>query len=166
MTRSSPSYVGLRPSSERASKAARGASKKADTVCEVMLRSELFRRGLRFRKNVRGLPGVPDIVFVRQRVAVFCDGDFWHGRDWNARRAKLATGANSAYWHAKIERNMARDAEQTAGLTALGWTVVRVWETDVRKDVAAAATRIQMVVDARPRTQPRERDQEARTAAR
>ena len=145
MTRSSPSYVGLRPSSERASKAARGASKKANTVCEVMLRSELFRRGLRFRKNMRALPGVPDIVFVRQRVAVFCDGDFWHGRDWPTRRAKLAIGANPTYWQAKIERNIARDAEQTAVLTALGWTVVRVWETEIREDVVGVATRVQAI---------------------
>jgi DNA mismatch endonuclease (patch repair protein) len=77
---------------------------------------------------------------------VFCDGDFWHGRDWTVRREKLAAGANPAYWHAKIESNMTRDAEQTAALKALGWTVVRVWETEVRRDVADVATRVQRLL--------------------
>lgn len=94
-TRSSPSYVGLRPASEQASKAARGSSRKTDTRCEVLLRSALFRAGFRFRKNVATLPGKPDIVFPGPKVAVFCDGDFWHGRDWERRKQKLATGTNA-----------------------------------------------------------------------
>ncbi|NJL29017.1 MAG: very short patch repair endonuclease [Thermoanaerobaculia bacterium] len=128
-----PSYKGLRPSSKRASSIARSASRKTDSRCEVKLRSLLWRAGARFRKNVTALPGVPDIVFPKARVAIFCDGDFWHGRDWDARRQKLERGSNAEYWIAKIERNMERDREHTAQLVALGWTVIRAWESDIQR---------------------------------
>src|SRR5438105_3225796 len=84
-----PSFVGLRPSSERASRNAR-AIKKRDTEAEVALRRALWAVGLRYRKDVGRLPGRPDLVFARWRLAVFVDGDFWHGRDWDLRRRKLA----------------------------------------------------------------------------
>lgn len=140
--RASPSYAGLRPASGRSSKAARGSSKKSDTKCEVLLRSALFRAGCRFRKNVAALPGKPDIVFAGPRLVVFCDGDFWHGRDWGTRKRKLAAGANPRYWQAKIERNMERDRDRTRQLEALGWTVLRVWETDILRDPEACAAKI------------------------
>jgi DNA mismatch endonuclease (patch repair protein) len=85
-----PSYKGLEPASAAASAAARGSSRKADTRCEVKVRSLLWRAGARFRKNVTTLPGKPDIVFPGPRLAVFCDGDFWHGKDWDERRRRLA----------------------------------------------------------------------------
>ena len=129
--RRTPSFEGLQPASKSASAAARGASKKGDTRCELVLRSELWRRGHRYRLHVPGLPGRPDIVFPRQRVVVFCDGDFWHGRDLNHRFAKLSQGHNSAYWIAKIKRNAERDVRQTRALEAAGWTVLRFWETEV-----------------------------------
>lgn len=131
MTRSTPSYVGLKPASERASRAARGASRKRDTKPEKLLRSLLWRRGLRFRKDYAALPGRPDIVFTKAKVAVFVDGDFWHGKDWPARKAKLAKGNNPDYWIAKIERNMGRDARRTEVLEAAGWRVLRYWESDI-----------------------------------
>ncbi len=77
------------------------------------------------------LPGRPDIVISSARVVVFVDGDFWHGRDWAARLAKLRRGSNAAYWVAKIEANMQRDQRKARELEAAGWTVVRVWETNV-----------------------------------
>lgn len=83
--RRTPSFAGLSPASPKATAAARAASRKTDTRCEVLLRSALHARGLRFRVNVAALPGRPDIVFVRPRLVVFCDGDFWHGRDLDAR---------------------------------------------------------------------------------
>jgi DNA mismatch endonuclease (patch repair protein) len=95
--------------------------------------------GLRFRKNVRDLPGRPDIVFRRHRVAVFCDGDFWHGRNWIQRRRKLKQGANSSYWVAKIRANIERDKRHDERLRQLGWTVVRVWEKDILADAQRAA---------------------------
>jgi DNA mismatch endonuclease (patch repair protein) len=126
-----PSFRGCRPASARASAAARGASRKTDSRCEVKLRRLLWRAGARFRKDVTSLPGRPDIVFPRARLIVFCDGDFWHGKDWDSRRRKLAQGANASYWIGKIEANRVRDRLQTARLEASGWTVLRVWESTI-----------------------------------
>lgn len=144
--RKTPSYAGLHPASRSASAAARGASKKADTRCELTLRRELWRRGLRYRLHVPGLPGRPDIVFPRHRVAIFCDGDFWHGRDLDDRLAKLSRGHNSAYSVAKIRRNVARDRESDRALEAAGWTVVRIWETDVLRAPGQAANRVAQIL--------------------
>lgn len=96
--------------------------------------------GFRFRKNVRDLPGRPDIVFRRHRVVVFCDGDFWHGRNWAQRRKKLNKGANSSYWVEKIRANIERDKHHNVRLRHLGWTVVRLWEKEILADVQDAAS--------------------------
>lgn len=109
----------------------------------MLLRKELWRRGLRFRLHASDLPGKPDIVFRRARVAVFCDGDFWHGRRFRERLEKLARGSNAAYWTAKIAANVARDRRNTRSLRAAGWMVVRVWETDILRDVTRAAGRVE-----------------------
>jgi DNA mismatch endonuclease (patch repair protein) len=134
-----PSYKNFHPASQKASESL-ARSKSTNTRCERMLRSALWRRGFRFRKNARDLPGRPDIVFRRQRVVVFCDGDFWHGRDWSQRRRKLIKGANSAYWIAKIKANRERDKRHEKELRKLGWTVVRLWEKDILSDLQAAAS--------------------------
>ncbi len=138
----SPSYSMLRPASARASAAARGASKKADTKCEVALRRILWASGYRFRKNLRELPGRPDIVFPKAKLAVFCDGDFWHGRDWEARAQKLSHGTNASYWLAKIRRNMERDQLNTKKLEEAGWTVLRLWETQILADPLKEAGKV------------------------
>jgi len=101
----------------------------------MRLRKAIHRRGLRFRKNVRALPGCPDIVFSGPKVAVFCDGDFWHGRSWSERKAKLLRGTNGSYWIAKIERNMDRDIEVQEQLERRGWRVLRFWESDISNDL-------------------------------
>jgi DNA mismatch endonuclease (patch repair protein) len=133
--RTTPSYAGLRPASAKAASAARGASVKTDTRCELLLRRELWRAGLRYRLHAAELPGRPDVVFPAQRVAVFCDGDFWHGRDLELRIAKLAAGHNAPYWVAKIRRNVERDRRQTEVLERAGWLVVRIWEGDILRDL-------------------------------
>jgi DNA mismatch endonuclease, patch repair protein len=132
-----PSYKGLRAASDQASRAARGSSKKKDTRCEETLRRALWAAGCRYRKDVAGLPGRPDVVFSGPRVAIFCDGDFWHGRDWEVRRQKLGRGANSQYWLAKIQRNIERDRQNTRDLQDLGWTVLRFWESQIQTDLWA-----------------------------
>src|SRR5690606_11852521 len=99
------------------------------TKPERILRSLLWKRGLRFRKNYSALPGRPDIVFTRARVVVFCDGDFWHGKNWAERRPRLAVGANASYWTRKIEANMIRDQQRTQALASEGWEVLRFWES-------------------------------------
>lgn len=88
---------------------------------------------------MKGLAGNPDIVFLGARVAIFCDGDFWHGRDWEARRRKLGRGNNASYWLAKIERNIERDWQNTQKLLDQGWTVLHVWESDIRSDSEGVA---------------------------
>lgn len=95
--------------------------------------------GMTFTENDETIVGTPDFVFRDERVVVFCDGDFWHGRDLERRLAKLARGHNAAYWIAKVQRNVERDREQTASLTDAGWHVVRFWETDVRASASALA---------------------------
>jgi DNA mismatch endonuclease (patch repair protein) len=116
--------------------------RRTDGRAEVALRKALWTLGLRYRKNVTTLPGKPDIVFQKMRVAIFIDGDFWHGRDWDARLAKLRRGSNAPYWVAKINANMERDKRKTAELQADGWTVLRVWETDVVRAPSEVAERI------------------------
>jgi len=136
------SYIGRKPASERASQAAKGSSKKTDTKPELLLRRALWSAGLRYRKTPPALPGKPDVVFPGAKLAVFCDGDFWHGRNWEARQEKLSRGHNAEYWLAKIGRNMQRDAEVTAALREAGWTVLRVWESDVKRDVDAVVVAV------------------------
>lgn len=89
---------------------------------------------MRYRIDVASLPGRPDIVFTNARVAVFCDGDFWHGRDLAAREAKLARGHNAGYWLSKIRGNVERDHSHDKALRNAGWTVLRFWETDILRD--------------------------------
>ena len=116
------------------------ANRSKDTRPERLLARELWRRGYRYRKNVRGLPGSPDICFKSRKVAVFVDGDFWHGRDWA--QAKQRIKSNRAYWYDKIERNILRDRRDTQRLTAMGWTVLRFWEGEVLHNLAACADKI------------------------
>jgi DNA mismatch endonuclease, patch repair protein len=117
-----------------------------DTKAEMLLRRELWRRGLRYRLHAVDLPGKPDIVFRGARVAVFCDGDFWHGRNSPARLARLAGGANAPYWVAKITANIERDRRNNRKLRLAGWKVVRLWETDIVRDIGRAASRVETLL--------------------
>lgn len=151
--RKNPSYVGLRPASDAASRAKK-ANTKENTKHEVLLRRSLWRLGLRYRKHVAALPGNPDLVFPGARVAVFCDGDFWHGRDWERLRAQLERRHNAEYWLAKIARNRERDRENNALLADSGWLVIRLWETDIKKNPDTAACVIRDAVTCRIRHGP------------
>lgn len=134
----SPSYRCLHPASEDASRVKR-RNRRNDTKQEVLLRRELWRMGLRYRKNVNALPGRPDLVFAKSHVVVFCDGDFWHGREWESQKAKLSRGTNAHYWVAKLESNIARDARITRTPEDNGWQVIRLWESDIKRDPATTA---------------------------
>ena len=116
-----PSFDGLSAAS-RASSYAKKMTRSSDTAHEHLLRVTLWRRGLRYRKNVRTLPGKPDIVFPKERVAVFCDGDFWHGRHWRRLSSKLRGGANPSYWTQKIKANRSRDRRDVRLLRKKGGT--------------------------------------------
>jgi len=100
--------------------------KGKDTGLEKRVRSELHRRGFRFRKHVKELPGKPDIVFGKAKVAVFVDGDFWHGYDFSSWENKV-----SDFWKGKISKNRERDLKNQQKLSELGWTVIRLWQHEV-----------------------------------
>jgi DNA (cytosine-5)-methyltransferase 1 len=123
--------------------------RSGDTTPEVVFRKALWARGVRYRIAPAAMPGKPDVVIASKRIAVFIDGDFWHGNQWRRRgRASLedqfTQTRGRAYWLDKIRRNMQRDCRTTAALIADGWTVLRFWESDIRRDVEGC---VQMTVD-------------------
>ena len=99
------------------------AVKNKDSKIEVMLRKELWNRGLRYQKNSTKVYGKPDIVFIGKKVAVFCDSEFWHGYDWENKKNEIKS--KREFWIPKIERNIQRDIEVTNKLQAEGWVVLR-----------------------------------------
>lgn len=120
------------------------SNKAKGTKPEVLLMKELWRRGLRYRKNVNGVPGTPDLCFKRKKVAVFVDGDFWHGRNWAEGQTRIKS--NRAFWYAKIERNMARDVRVNQLLSESGWQVVRIWESEIKHSLSSSADRVEAAV--------------------
>ena len=118
-----------------------------DTGIEVKLRKELWSRGIRYRKNVKGITGKPDLAFIGKKIAVFCDSEFWHGYDWENRKNQLKT--NREFWIAKIERNMERDAEVNAKLEEEGWKVIRFWGREIDKETERCADEIEKAVKER-----------------
>lgn len=109
--------------------------KSEDTDIEVMLRRELWNRGYRYRKNDKSLPGTPDIVLGKYKIVVFCDGEFFHGKDWEVLKPRLMKSNNSEYWISKISRNITHDNEVNKALLFKGWTVIRFWGNDIKRDV-------------------------------
>jgi len=137
----SPSFKGLSASSSSSSETKK-RNRACDTAHEILFRKLLWAAGLRYRKNVARLPGKPDVVFSRQRVAIFCDGDFWHGREWDKLAPKLRDGHNASYWVEKIRANRERDFKTSQTLRELGWVVLRFWESDLKRDPTAALTKV------------------------
>lgn len=146
--RVSASYAGFHPASPTASRIAAKASRKRGTKCEVKLHQAVRKLGLKCTMNDSSLPGCPDLVFKREKVAIFADGDFWHGRKLAIRIATLATGHNSSYWIQKIQSNVIRDRAVTRQLRALGWRVIRIWESQINSDIDRATARIANAVNA------------------
>lgn len=106
--------------------------KSSDTTIELKLRKALWHEGIRYRKNLKRLPGKPDIAITKYKVAVFCDSSFWHGRDFE-RKKPIETNAD--YWKSKIQRNIEHDKEVNHRLIMMGWTVIRFWDTDINKNL-------------------------------
>lgn len=118
------------------------AVKSKDTRPELALRHALWSRGLRYRINMKSLIGKPDIVFTKAKIVVFCDGDFWHGHNWALRGLSSLDDElkrYSEYWQHKILRNIDRDKEVTQELENSGWQVIRIWESEIKKDVDKCA---------------------------
>ncbi len=106
-----------------------------DTKPEIALRKGLWKRGVRYRKNVRALPGTPDIVLAGRKIAIFVDGDFWHARGHRENPGE-EVASNQSFWRAKLARNVERDREVNDALTEMGWLVLRFWTSDIEKDLA------------------------------
>lgn len=104
-----------------------------DTSIELLLRKALWHKGYRYRKNYRALPGSPDIVLTKYKIAIFCDSEFFHGKDWDSLKARLEKGKNPEFWINKIERNRNRDYENDKNLLFLGYTVMHFWGQDIIK---------------------------------
>lgn len=105
----------------------------SDTSIEVRLRKALWHKGYRYRKNYKVLPGSPDIALTKYKIAIFCDSEFFHGKDWEVLKLRLEKGKNPVYWIKKIERNRTRDMETDKKLLFLGWTVIHFWGQDITK---------------------------------
>ena len=105
-----------------------------NTKIEVILRKALWNAGFRYRKNYDKLPGKPDIALTKYKIAIFCDGEFFHGKDWEVLKPKLEKGNNPDFWINKITRNQQRDDEVNKQLLFMGWTVIRFWGNEIKKN--------------------------------
>lgn len=105
-----------------------------NTSIEMVLRKALWHKGYRYRKNYSQLPGSPDIVLTKYKIAIFCDGEFFHGKDWEVLKPRLEKGKNGEFWVSKIARNRERDNEINKKLLFMGWTVIRFWGNDIKKN--------------------------------
>lgn len=117
-----------------------------DTSIEITLRKALWRKGYRYRKNYKKIPGTPDIALTKYRIAIFCDSEFWHGKDWENLHSKLEKGNNPRYWTKKIAENIERDHEKDSTLTAMGWKVMHFWEKDIENDLETCLRTIEEAV--------------------
>ena len=123
------------------------AIRSKDTSIELLLRKALWDRGIRYRKNYKKLIGKPDIAITKYKIAVFCDSDYWHGYDWENRSQRIKS--NREYWIPKIERNMARDQEVNKALARDGWTVLRFWEWQIKKQLDDCVDEVLAAVSAK-----------------
>lgn len=117
----------------------KSSNTKLETAFLKHLSSSLYPKGYRYRKHYSRLPGKPDVVFIKQRLAIFLDGDFWHG--YNLK--KLGKKVPKKYWLAKIEKNIMRDKKNNAQLRRKGWIVLRFWEHQIKKDPRKAIKKIE-----------------------
>ena len=106
--------------------------KSKDTSIEKKMRCALWNSGIRYRKNFTGLPGKPDIVITKYKIAIFCDSSFWHGREFES---KKTIDTNTEYWNEKIHKNIKRDIEINKLLKTIGWTVIRFWDYEINKNI-------------------------------
>jgi len=107
--------------------------KSKNTSIEILLRKALWHEGIRFRKNYDKLPGKPDIAITKYKIAIFCDGELWHGKDWENKKKRIKT--NIDYWNLKIERNIMRDNKNEKILENMGWTVIRFWGNEIKNNL-------------------------------
>jgi DNA mismatch endonuclease (patch repair protein) len=116
-----------------------------NTKPELLLRKALWAAGVRFRIHDKSLPGKPDIVIKKYRLAIFVDGEFWHGYDWA--NSQHIIKSNRDFWLPKIESNIARDKKNDEALVAMGYTVFRFWEKDVQKNLSRCVNQVQLFIE-------------------
>lgn len=121
------------------------AVKSQGSKIEIMLAKEMWKKGLRYRKNDKTVIGKPDFTFKKYKIAVFCDSEFWHGKDWDEK--KLEHKSNIKFWHQKIERNIQRDREVNEELLKNGWQVIRFWGKDIEKELLNCVIKIETEIN-------------------
>lgn len=119
--------------------------KSKNTKPEILLRKKLWSLGIRYRLNVKKLPGKPDIVINKHKIAIFVDGEFWHGFNWEQNKRRIKS--NKEYWIPKIEKNILRDDLNNNQLNELGYHVIRFWENDVKKNIEHCIEKILNIVN-------------------
>ncbi len=117
-----------------------------DTDIEMKLRKALWHRGIRYRKNYKALIGTPDIAITKYKIAIFCDGEFFHGKEWPTLEERLKKGKNPEYWITKINKNMQRDLRNNLELRGLGWTVIHFWEEDIQNHLEECVKAVEEAV--------------------
>ena len=117
------------------------AIKGKDTKIEILLRKALWKKGYRYRKNYNKLIGKPDIVLPKYKIVIFCDSEFWHGKDWEVKKHNIKT--NSEFWINKIEGNIRRDQVVNQTLQDEGWTVLRFWGEEISKNLNSCINMIE-----------------------
>nr|DAZ38031.1 MAG TPA: Vsr [Caudoviricetes sp.] len=127
--------------------------KSHDTKIEVALRKALWNKGIRYRKNYKKVPGKPDIAITKYRIAIFCDGEYFHGKDWKEQKKRIERGDNAEFWIAKIEKNIQRDSEVDKQLKALDWVVLRFWGKDILKNTDSCVQVVEEVIFSRKMTE-------------
>jgi len=118
--------------------------KNKDTSIETLLRKALWHEGIRYRKNFKKLPGKPDIVIIKYKIAIFCDGELWHGKSWDIKKDTIES--NKEYWMHKIENNINRDNKIEKELERLGWIVVRFWGQKIKKNLIECVEEIKEII--------------------
>ena len=108
--------------------------KSKDTAIELILRKALWKKGYRYRKNYKYLLGKPDIVLTKYKIAIFCDSEFFHGKDWDELKIRMEKGNNADFWISKISSNIKRDDKVNKYLRYLGWTVIRFWGNEIKRN--------------------------------
>ena len=120
------------------------AIKSKDSKIEFILRRALYHKGYRYRKNSSQVYGHPDILFIKEKIAIFCDSEFWHGYDWENRKNDFKS--NQDFWISKIARNMERDREVNQYLEHEGYIVLRFWGSQIKSDLESVIDRIEYAI--------------------
>lgn len=115
-----------------------------NTSIEIQLRKVLWHEGIRYRIHLKTLPGKPDIAITKYKIAIFCDGEFWHGKNWDCKKESIKT--NRDYWIPKIERNITRDNANEKKLANMGWTVLRFWGKEIEKNLTECVNEIKETI--------------------